>query len=714
MARTRINRPIRMASPRFPPAALTWHVAALLGNNTAVNARRFAIYLALLIVLGLGGIALLFWALYACAPAPLPGDELWTARQNLGEAVNLVLRLGTKACFTGDPMGAFGLWLGSRTMGVLLVLLAGIVLWETVGRSMRRRLFRMQGGHVVLAGFDEDVRELSRDHRNLGRTFFLAPDRGAAIDLARHHPFAEIVTIEMRRLTRQLENLGAPKARLLAATTRNDLTNVAIAEAALANKGKGEILVRLEQHSVRILSSHRLRVRAAQQGRSLAVVSLAQLQARRGMAAAMPGRYTLDGAPRVHIALCGSGDALQAATFKIARQGYGLETGVPLLSILRTGTGDFSTGAIERLRSSGVAEINLIDVMTSAADGLDRSIGALVADAPPLLAVHCMGESSGEAEALALRWEEALLALHQFIPPIIAYAGHDHRLGVTGMIRVATAQDLVQARETAHLMDRRARAVHQQYLDGVKVERGHEFGSAPAEVEWERLPESFQDDNRNVADQMDYALASVFMMADPGNGGARLTRDEVEVLSGIAHARWMAAKALAGWKHGPVRDNTRLIHPDMIPYVDLDEPAKQKDRDVVDSLADMAALSGEALKRERRIGTPRPLHPAAMKTLLDAIEETPKAFAPVAVLPLDDAGMVRFAHALLERGILIEALLDRWVDEQRAADGTADILADVLHRAWRIHVVQDGNARHALAELVDEMANETGAIDACP
>src|SRR5690606_37334029 len=116
----------------------------------------------------------------------------------------------------------------------------------------------------------------------------------------------------------------------------------------------------------------------------------------------------------------------QAASFEVARQGYGLETHMPLITILRTGTGDFAPGALERLRNSGIAEVNVTDVMTAAADGLDRSIGALVHSAPPLLAVHCIGEDSGEAEALALRWEEVLLALHQPIPPIVAYAGHDH------------------------------------------------------------------------------------------------------------------------------------------------------------------------------------------------------------------------------------------------------------------------------------------------
>jgi hypothetical protein len=684
-----------------------------LGKQFAVNVRRLAIYFALLVVLGLAGVALTYWALFECAPPPLPGDELWTMRQNLGEAVNLVLRVGTKDCFTGDRMGAFGLWLGTRTTGILLVLLAGIVLWEFVGRSLRRAYFRMKGGHIVLAGLYDDLDELVHSRGRFSGTFFLAPDRMAATDLARHRPFAEIMPIETRRLPRQLARLGVDKARLLAAATRNDLTNVAIAEAGLASKSQGELLVRLEQHSVRVFSSHRLRVKAHQTGRELAVVSLTQLQARRGMAAAMPGRYTLDGAPRAHIAVCGSGDGLQAASFEVARQGYGLETQVPLLSIVRTGGGDFAPGALARLQNSGIIEVNVTDVTTTAADGLDRSIGALVQHAPPFLAVHCIGADSGEAEALALRWEEVLLALRQPIPPIVAYAGEDHPLGVTGMIRVAAAQDLAQAREAAHLMDRRARAVHEQYLEGVRAARGEQFGDAPAEVEWERLPESFQDDNRNVADQMDYALASVFMMAEPGEGGATLDRDETEVLSGIAHARWMAAKGIAGWKPGSPRDDRRMIHPDMIPFVDLDEPAKQKDRDVVDSLSDMAALSGETLKRERRVGLPRPIEGDEYEVFLSQLRHTPKTFRPVVVIPLDDNAMVRLADRLLDVGVFVEVLLDQWVDELRASDEIAALLAAALHRAWRIHVVQEGNGRDALTELVDEVVNETGAIDAC-
>ncbi len=148
----------------------------------------------------------------------------------------------------------------------------------------------------------------------------------------------------------------------------------------------------------------------------------------------------------------------------------------------------------------------------------------------------------------------------------------------------------------------------------------------------------------------------------------------------------------------------------MVPYIALTEAAKQKDRDVVESIPDMAALAGETLKRERRIGVPRPLGDEAFKHFVDNLALTPKASLPVVVLPLDDAGMVRLAEALVARGVLVEAMLDQWIDELRQED-IAGALADVLRKAWRIHVVGIGDARHALGEQVMECVNETGAID---
>jgi hypothetical protein len=126
----------------------------------------------------------------------------------------------------------------------------------------------------------------------------------------------------------------------------------------------------------------------------------------------------------------------------------------------------------------------------------------------------------------------------------------------------------------------------------------------------------------------------------------------------------------------------------------------------------MAALSGIMLLRERRVGLPRALDSAAVAIFRRAIAAGPPATVPVIVLPLDDIGIVRAAQSLLDDGLLIEVLLDRWTDELRQDEASAAALAAVLRRAWRISIIRDSDGRAALPELVTECIAETGAIDA--
>jgi len=674
-----------------------------LGKISAVNARRLALYIAVLVLLAALGLALALWGLFACAPPPLPGDELWTWRQNFGVALGLVFRAGTTACFTADPVGSTALWIGSHIVGVLLVVLAAIVLWELAGREARRAWFRTRGGHLLLAGTPDDVSGLAHAHRV--PTAYLAPDHATVADFSRRHLFREATEIDGKHLPQQLARYGAPAARLVAAVTHNDLTNVALAEAVLEHPGRAEILLRLEQASVRALSSHRLRLRAEKHGRELSIVSRTALQTRRGMAAAMSGRYTLDDTPRTHIAITGTGEGLQAVALEVVRQGFGLDTHRPLISILRTGMSDFAAGALERLQSNEAAEVQVTTAIAASAGSLDRAIAGLVLDAPPLAAVHCLGATPEEAEAIALEWETVLLALHQPIPPIVAHGATDRPLGLTGMIRIAVAPDLAEARDLARLMDARAVAVHAEFLRAQRDARGDKFGTAPAEAEWANLPEPFRDDNRNVADQMDYKLASVFMRAVPGTGGVPIPPDGAEQLARVAHARWWAAKALSGWRFGATRDDRAQLHPDMQPYDRLSEAVKQKDRDEVASLPRLAELAGEALRHERRVAVPHLLDAAALDALETNLRASPKDSVPVAVLPLEQAQMIDVAVSLLADGIAIEAVLSG------ATDYAMPGLADVLRRAWRIHVAT-GETQAALGRRARETVDTRGSIHA--
>jgi hypothetical protein len=212
---------------------------------------------------------------------------------------------------------------------------------------------------------------------------------------------------------------------------------------------------------------------------------------------------------------------------------------------------------------------------------------------------------------------------------------------------------------------------------------------------------------------MDYKLARVFMAARPGHESAAPHRDDIEMLAQVAHARWVASKALSGWRYGAVRDNRKLLHPDMIAYNDLDEPGKQKDRDEVAALSRFAALSGEALLAERRVAVAEPLGDSAFDALVEALKSCPQTQMPVAVLPLDSEPMAATASALMAAGIEVELVLDTTMDEIRhGADPKTPDYSDVLDAAWRIHVAMERPARQALKDRAPQTADREGKIHA--
>jgi hypothetical protein len=58
------------------------------------------------------------------------------------------------------------------------------------------------------------------------------------------------------------------------------------------------------------------------------------------------------------------------------------------------------------------------------------------------------------------------------------------------------------------------------------------------------------------------------------------------------HAAWLADKAAAGWKYGPVKDPEKKEHPCFVPYAELPENQKAKDQLYISSVRCMAAALG--------------------------------------------------------------------------------------------------------------------------
>jgi hypothetical protein len=126
-------------------------------------------------------------------------------------------------------------------------------------------------------------------------------------------------------------------------------------------------------------------------------------------------------------------------------------------------------------------------------------------------------------------------------------------------------------------LDQVAREIHEAYLSD-QTANGRAVGSAPALVLWEDLPEGLRQANRSQADHMAIKRCTLAVS------------DSVKMIESLAiaeHRRWMAEKIVANWRHAPVRDDTRRLHPSIRPYEELSEEEKHKDRNTV-----RAALRG--------------------------------------------------------------------------------------------------------------------------
>lgn len=69
----------------------------------------------------------------------------------------------------------------------------------------------------------------------------------------------------------------------------------------------------------------------------------------------------------------------------------------------------------------------------------------------------------------------------------------------------------------------------------------------------------------------------------------------LEQLAEAEHGGWMAHRAKNGWVYGATRDDDRKLHPLMVPYLQLPEDEKEKDREAVRNYPKQVAAAGLAI-----------------------------------------------------------------------------------------------------------------------
>ena len=146
-----------------------------------------------------------------------------------------------------------------------------------------------------------------------------------------------------------------------------------------------------------------------------------------------------------------------------------------------------------------------------------------------------------------------------------------------------------------------ARARHEDYLAN-EVDRADSGSDNPSMVTWEELPEALKESNRDFA----HSLAAFVQQLDgylmPLSGPPVpleeiLTGQDLERLAIQEHDRWVDSRIRDGWTHGEgPKDVERKKHPLLVPWEELGESERQKDRDAVSSVPRLLARVGYEIR----------------------------------------------------------------------------------------------------------------------
>jgi len=174
------------------------------------------------------------------------------------------------------------------------------------------------------------------------------------------------------------------------------------------------------------------------------------------------------------------------------------------------------------------------------------------------------------------------------------------RITVFGVIDAAG----VPATIREDFIEQIARAIHQHYLETAAATDGKDADGNPLDprslLPWEKLSADLKA--ANVGQALSFgpkveAVGAVVIPESAAATGFEFTEREIEDLSVGEHDRWMLERKAAGWTYGVPRDNARKLHPDMLPWSELPEAQREKDRNAIRAIPPILRDAGFQILR---------------------------------------------------------------------------------------------------------------------
>jgi hypothetical protein len=146
-----------------------------------------------------------------------------------------------------------------------------------------------------------------------------------------------------------------------------------------------------------------------------------------------------------------------------------------------------------------------------------------------------------------------------------------------------------------------ARAIHDNYVTA-RTALGETPATNPSLAGWGELSESLRDANRAQSRHIGAKLRSIGCaiapLSDLDADAFLFSPPELEFLAEAEHQRWMEETRRAGYRFGPgPKDSVRKTHPSLVPWAELSEGEREKDRAATRAIPGLLALAGLQIYR---------------------------------------------------------------------------------------------------------------------
>jgi len=215
-----------------------------------------------------------------------------------------------------------------------------------------------------------------------------------------------------------------------------------------------------------------------------------------------------------------------------------------------------------------------------------------------------------------------------------------------------------------------ARAIHSKYLHEIRnqnmVQTGNglnisdDFKNKYAS-DFDDLPVEIKYSNMDNAIHIPTKLLSIGYRIRPVKKGFKpaalhLNDKEIETMARVEHLRWSWEKRLNGWTFDDIKNEKKKTHPSLIPYSELDEPEKEKDRELVKLIPallkdidyEVFPVNPNRIKKLSYSIKPQ----SGIHNILDETRELNDQIRKLVKLPAEVEEMVRIRNLKIEEAII--------------------------------------------------------------